>query len=133
MAARLSRSFVAVPDTVGPGDSVRVVLNLVNPTAQAVSFTGLYSCPAFIVVVRDAAEVELQGSKFACPAALTQFRIPAQDSLTVTYEMIARVRAVGSADSFTLAPPGVYRLRADLNMSLPDMEASITVVPSALR
>ena len=128
IAAELSRSLVVIPDTVAPGDSLRVVLTLGNPTAQAASFTGLYACPAFLYVVRDATEVELDGSKFSCPSTVTRFRIAPRDSLTVIYPMTASVRAPGTPDPYTPAPVGTYRLRADLNMSLPDLETTLTVM-----
>ena len=128
VVGELNRSFLVIPDTVAPGDSLRVVLRLGNPTARAVSFTGLYACPAFLFVVRDATEVELQGSKFDCPPAITQFRIDPLDSLTVIYHMKASVRTPGTSNPYVPAPAGTYRLRADLNMSLPDMETTLTVV-----
>jgi hypothetical protein len=127
LADELNRTFAVIPDTVAPGDSLRVVLSLANPTGQSVSFTGLYACPAFLFVFRDGTEVELQGSKFPCPPVVTQFRIAPLDSLAVIYHMLATVRAPGTADPFAPAPAGTYRLRADLNMSLPDMETTLTV------
>lgn len=123
----LSRSFVVTPATVAAGDSLRAVLSLGNPTGQSVSLTGLYSCPAFLFAQRDGTDVELEGSKFACLPASTNFRIAPRDSLVVSYHLTAAVRTPGTSGPYTAAAAGTYRLRADLNMSLPDMEATFTV------
>ena len=123
----LSRSFVVTPGTVAPGDSLRAVLTLHNPTGRSVSLTGLYACPAFLFAKRDAVEIELEGSKFDCPPAATNFRIASRDALVVNYHLKAAVRTPGTSGPYTAAAAGTYRLRADLNMSLPDMEATFTV------
>jgi hypothetical protein len=123
----LERSFIVTPETMAPGDSLEAVLTIANPTLRAASFIGQYSCPAFLTAFRGETEVELEGSKFDCPAAFTQFRIDALDTLRVRYRLVANVRTPGSSDPYTPAPVGAYRLRADLNMSLPDMEAAFAV------
>jgi hypothetical protein len=128
----LERSFTVEPGTMRPGDSLQAVLTISNPTLRSASLTGQYACPAFLYTFRGDTEVELEGTRFACPAAFTRFRIEALDTLRVRYRLVARVRAPGSSDPYTPAPVGTYRLKADLNMSLPDLEAAFAVLAPAL-
>ena len=129
---QLIRSFTIMPATVVSGDSLKAILSFENPTAHAIGMTGLYSCPAFLFTFRGTTEVELEGSRFACPPAVTEFRVESRSALTITYVMRARVRTPGSAEAYLAAPAGTYRTMADLNMSLPDLEAPFVVVPTAL-
>ncbi|HWP37709.1 MAG TPA: hypothetical protein VNL18_09200 [Gemmatimonadales bacterium] len=134
IAEDLERSFTVEPGTMRPGDSLQAVLTISNPTLRSASLTGQYSCPAFLYTFRGDTEVELEGTKFDCPAAFTRFRIEALDTLRVRYRLVARVRTPGSSDPYTPAPVGTYRLKADLNMSLPDLEVVFTVeAPTASR
>jgi len=129
-AEDLAISFSVNPPQVVSGSPFVARLVLANPTGQTVRLLGLYSCISFLAAFRDGRQVPLQGTEFDCPATFTQFTILPRDSLVASYVLAARIRDSASS-TYLPAPPGTYRLRADLNFTAPDREVEFEVVPAA--
>lgn len=126
---QLATSFTVEPPDVPSGSAFRARLVITNPTLRTVSLPGAYDCPAFLSTLRGDEEVVLEGTQIYCPGAFVTFTIPANGELVRTYALVARVRSPPDPPSaYTPAPPGTYTLRADLNMSLPDVDTEFRVI-----
>ena len=125
----LSISFTVEPPQVLSGSAFLARLTIGNPTSNVISLLGLYDCIAFLQAFQDGRPVPLQGTDFVCPAKFSRFVVPPRDSLVASYVLAARIRDSASSSSLP-APPGTYRLRADLNFSAPDREVEFQVVPA---
>lgn len=126
----LSISFTVDPPRVPSGGAFVARLVISNPTSNVISLLGLYDCIAFLKAFQDGREVALEGTAFDCPANFSRFPVPPRDSLVASYVLAARIRD-SATSTYVPAPPGTYRLRADLNFSAPDREVEFQVVAAA--
>ncbi len=124
----LAISFAVNPAQVPSGSAFVARLVISNPTANVISLLGLYDCIAFLKAFQDGRQVPLEGTEFDCPANFSRFLVPPRDSLVASYVLAARIRD-SATSTYVPAPPGTYRLRADLNFSAPDREVEFQVVP----
>lgn len=124
----LAISFTVSPAQVPSGSAFVARLAISNPTSNVISLLGLYDCIAFLKAFQDGRQVPLEGTEFDCPANFSRFPVPPRDSLVASYVLAARIRD-SATSTYVPAPPGTYRLRADLNFSAPDREVEFQVVP----
>jgi hypothetical protein len=121
-------TFVAIPDTVAPGDTFAVVFTLRNPTQfrARVGVTCHLFYPEIFREEEPMAPVVGVGG-YACVSPRI-IEIAAQDSVMETDQIVA---ALPGPDGLTPFPAGVYRIRARMEIALPDLETVLTVVDSA--
>ena len=106
-------SLVVVPDAVQPGDSLRAVFTVVNPTRYPLTLTLYSTCTAQLTALRDGQRVILEGTSFACGARITKVTIAPLDSLVRVYPLVAMLQESGPPYEYVIPPPiGTYTLRA---------------------
>jgi hypothetical protein len=122
----LRPAFVATPDTLFPGETVEVVFTLRNATRYPQTVTSSMGCLFFLETLRGDENVPWVGTDYGCAAMVTDFVIPARDSLHT-------VHSITAVDARTAAwvPAGTYRIRTRMSADLPELEAMVTVVDPA--
>lgn len=124
------QTWTVAPTVVRSGDSLRATLTIRNETSDTVRLTSGYGCIAFLHVLSDTTRVPMHGTQFGCTAATRTFVIPPREALVESYDLLAVIQSSQPPYAYLPAPPGVYRLRADLNVPrLADPETQFTVQP----
>ena len=118
-------TFDASPDTVLAGDTVDLVFTLRNRTRYPVTVRSSAGCLFFLETLKDGEPVPWKGTDYACTAAITDFEIPAWDSLHFVHRLVA-APAGGPAGGGV--PAGTYRIRALMNIAMADLETEVAVL-----
>lgn len=120
--------FRITPAAVQAGDSMRARLVIVNPTRDTISLHSGSSCVATLDALKDGNRLDMEGTAFGCLTVVMTFPIPPRDSLTRTFNLVARLREDKSPWRYIVPPPpGVYRLRAAMQVQLPDAHVQFEV------
>jgi hypothetical protein len=116
------------PSVVRAGESMTASLVINNPTGDTIRLVSGSSCIATLDVLVDGQRLDMQGTGFGCLAVITTFHIAAGDSLTRTFGLVTWLREPRAPWRYIEPlPPGVYRLRAAMQVDLPDQEHEFLV------
>lgn len=118
-------------NSVRAGDPMVATLVITNPTRDTIRVSSGSSCVATLDALRAGERVDLQGTAFGCLTVISTFAIPPRDSLVRTFDLIAMLREDHSPWRYVVPPPpGTYRLRANMQVGLPDAYVGFSVAPS---
>lgn len=117
-------SFLAVPDTVVAGGTVRVTYTLRNDMLYPVTIRSSQGCLFHLETFLGKDRVPWQGTDYDCAQMVTDFTVLPRDSLHVVHVLVA---AEAGAPAGTVLPGATYRIRARMNTRSPDLEAEVTV------
>lgn len=110
------------------GESFIVTLKLQNTTDRNVTLRSPMGCVALPSVYRDAERLDWDGTALGCTAAVTSWVVPARDSMVVAFELRAALRGGTDPFDYEVEPePGVYEVRMETYVLLPDLSAEFLV------
>ena len=120
--------FRVQPSAVASGDSLIARLTIINPTDDSIKLFSGSSCVTTLDAFRDNTRVDLRGTAFGCRTVVSTFVIPPRDSLVMTFDLVAMLREQQPPWQYvTPPPPGIYQLRAAMQVGMPDQFASFEV------
>jgi hypothetical protein len=123
--------FSVQASVVRAGEPLIAKLVITNPTRDTIKVSSGSSCVATLDAVRNNERVDLQGTAFACLTVVTTFAIPPRDSLVRNFALVAMLREGQSPWRYVVPPePGIYQLRAAMQVGLPDEYVAFEVTPS---
>lgn len=128
----LQPSLSVNPGTVNPGMPFSATVILTNPLQDTVRFETPTSCLALLWVLQGEDTVGMKGTSvsYGCRAAVTPYTVPPGEALVQVFDLAALLQWDVSPWLYVVSPsPGEYRLRASLDVEIPDLEQDFTVEP----
>ena len=117
----LQVELVVDPAVVGPHEPFTARLSVTNTTTSRLTVVTNHGCLAIPHVMRNETRVPFEGSWWGCTAAITTHVFAPGETRTHTWNMRAELYAEhpGEVDGVA-APRGVYQVRAEFEVYLPD-------------
>lgn len=116
-------------DEVVAGESFVATLLLTNPTDDAITLGSPMGCLALPSIHRDGERLNWAGTEIYCLAIEGHHRIPARATRTIDFNLKAALRQPSAPFDYVVpAAPGVYELRMEMEVDLPDTSATIRVI-----
>jgi hypothetical protein len=116
------------PAVVQPGELMLATLTITNPTADPVTLTSGSACVTTLDALKDGQRVDIQGTQFGCYLMTSAYRIAPHDSLVREFDLVAMAREAQPPWRYVDPPaPGSYRLRAAMEVNLPDQNVDFRV------
>ena len=111
------------------GETFVATLTLENPTNREVTLTSPEGCLALPSVYREGQRLEWDGTSLGCLTAVTHHTVPAHGTLVRAFELRAALLGGPDPSDYEIEPePGVYELRMEIYVLLPDLDTEFLVV-----